>query len=56
MFGEGWGYSFGFAPYESTSRGYFRPTGVLKSEQGKGIGKELLVRSMVRLPERDTLT
>jgi len=41
----------GFATYESTSRGYFGPTGVLESERGKGIGKELLVRSMIGLRE-----
>ncbi|MHB1024449.1 MAG: GNAT family N-acetyltransferase [Desulfobacteria bacterium] len=41
----------GFAAYEATSRGYFGPTGVLESERGKGIGKELLVRSMIGLRE-----
>jgi hypothetical protein len=41
----------GFVTYESTSRGYFSPTGVLESERGKGIGKELLVRSMAGLRE-----
>ena len=41
----------GFATYEATSRGYFGPTGVLESERGKGIGKELLVRSMIGLRE-----
>ena len=39
----------GFATYESTSRGYFGPTGVSESERGKGIGRELLVRSMIGL-------
>lgn len=41
----------GFAAYEATSRGYFGPTGVLESERGKGIGKELLVRSLIGLRE-----
>lgn len=41
----------GFAAYESTSRGYFGPTGVLEAERGKGIGRELLVRSMLGLRE-----
>lgn len=41
----------GFATYEATSRGFFGPTGVLESERGKGIGKELLVRSMIGLRE-----
>jgi predicted N-acetyltransferase YhbS len=39
----------GFATYDATSRGFFGPTGVLPSERGKGIGKELLVRSMLGL-------
>ncbi len=41
----------GFAVYDVTSRGYFGPTGVLESERGKGIGKELLLRSMLGLRE-----
>lgn len=41
----------GFATYEATFRGFFGPTGVLPSERGKGIGKELLVRSMIGLRE-----
>ena len=41
----------GFACYDVTCRGYFGPTGVLESERGKGIGKELLVRSMLGLRE-----
>jgi len=41
----------GFATYEATCRGFFGPTGVLESERGKGIGKELLVRSMIGLRE-----
>lgn len=41
----------GFATYDATSRGYFGPTGVQESERGKGIGKELLVRSMIGLRE-----
>lgn len=41
----------GFATFDATSRGYFGPTGVLESERGKGIGKELLIRSMIGLQE-----
>ena len=41
----------GFACYDVTSRGYFGPTGVLEPERGKGIGKELLMRSMFGLRE-----
>lgn len=32
----------GFACYETTSRGYFGPTGVLESARGMGLGKALL--------------
>ena len=39
----------GFATYDVAARGFFGPTGVLESERGKGIGKELLVRSMIGL-------
>jgi GNAT superfamily N-acetyltransferase len=41
----------GFACYDVTCRGYFGPTGVLESERGKGIGKELLIRSLLGLRE-----
>lgn len=41
----------GFATYDVAARGFFGPTGVLESERGKGIGKELLVRSMIGLRE-----
>ena len=41
----------GFACYDVTCRGYFGPTGVLEAERGKGIGKELLMRSMRGLQE-----
>ncbi len=33
----------GFGAYESTSRAFFGPTGVSKSERGLGIGKALLL-------------
>jgi predicted N-acetyltransferase YhbS len=33
----------GFGAYESTCRNFFGPTGVLKEERGKGIGKVLLL-------------
>lgn len=41
----------GFACYEATTRGFFGPTGVLETERGKGIGKELFLRSLVGLRE-----
>jgi predicted N-acetyltransferase YhbS len=41
----------GFACYDVTCRGFFGPTGVLEAERGKGIGKELLLRSMFGLRE-----
>jgi GNAT superfamily N-acetyltransferase len=41
----------GFACYDVTCRGFFGPTGVLESQRGKGIGKELLMRSMSALKE-----
>lgn len=41
----------GFAAYECTRRGYFGPTGVVPSEQGKGIGKALLLASLSALRE-----
>jgi len=41
----------GFAAYECTRRGYFGPTGVLPTEQGKGIGKVLLLASLTALRE-----
>jgi hypothetical protein len=41
----------GFACYDVTCRGFFGPTGVLESERGQGIGKELLLRSLLGLRE-----
>jgi len=40
-----------FAAYECTRRGFFGPTGVLESVQGKGIGKALLLASLWSLRE-----
>lgn len=36
----------GFACYETTSRGYFGPTGVSESARGLGLGKALLFKSL----------
>lgn len=36
----------GFAGYEATMRGFFGPTGVMKAERGKDIGKALLLASL----------
>ena len=41
----------GFAAYECTRRGFFGPTGVIKSKQGRGIGKALLLASLWGLRE-----
>ena len=41
----------GFAAYECTRRGFFGPTGVIPSAQGKGIGKALLLASLWSLRE-----
>lgn len=41
----------GFAAYECTRRGFFGPTGVVATAQGKGIGKALLLASLEALRE-----
>jgi GNAT superfamily N-acetyltransferase len=41
----------GFAAYECTRRGFFGPTGVPPSAQGKGVGKALLLASLWALRE-----
>ena len=41
----------GFSAYECTRRGFFGPTGVIQSAQGKGIGKALLLASLWGLRE-----
>ena len=41
----------GFAAYECTRRGFFGPTGVLATAQGKGVGKALLLASLWALRE-----
>lgn len=41
----------GFACYNATAKGYFGPTGVLISEQKRGIGKALLIRSLLSMWE-----
>ena len=41
----------GFACYECTARNFFGPTGVHPSMQGQGIGKVLLVKSLMALRE-----
>ena len=39
----------GFAAYECTRRGFFGPTGVLDTARGLGVGKALLVSSLMGL-------
>ncbi len=41
----------GFACYNTTAKDYFGPTGVLKKERGKGIGKALLLSCLNSLRE-----
>ena len=41
----------GFAAYECTRRAFFGPTGVLEQARGNGIGKALLLSSLVGLRE-----
>ena len=39
----------GFACYDSTALGYFGPTGVVESQQGRGIGKALLLACLYEM-------
>ena len=41
----------GFSAYECTRRGFFGPTGVIESGQGKGVGKALLLAALWSLRE-----
>jgi GNAT superfamily N-acetyltransferase len=41
----------GFAAYECTRRGFFGPSGVAQTAQGKGIGKALLLASLEAMRE-----
>jgi len=41
----------GFAGYECTRKAFFGPTGVDKSERGRGIGKALLIAALQGLRE-----
>lgn len=41
----------GFACYNATAKGYFGPTGVLNAEQKRGIGKALLLKSLLAMWE-----
>ena len=42
----------GFACFEATRPDYFGPTGVLESLRGKGVGRVLLLRSLLSMRER----
>ncbi len=42
----------GFACYDTTCKGFFGPTGVLPEFRGKGIGKILLIESLMALKNR----
>lgn len=39
----------GFACYNATAKGFFGPTGVLREAQGRGIGKALLLTSLLAM-------
>ena len=39
----------GFACYDATAKGYFGPTGVLSESQGIGVGKALLLASLLAM-------
>lgn len=41
----------GYACYDATAPNFFGPTKVLESEQGKGIGKALLLKSLYSMRE-----
>jgi GNAT superfamily N-acetyltransferase len=41
----------GFAAYECTRRGFFGPTGVVESARRQGIGKQLLLHSLIAMRE-----
>lgn len=41
----------GFACYDATAKGFFGPTGVSESMRGQGIGKQLLLRSLISMRE-----
>src|SRR5260370_8478746 len=45
------GHVIAFAGYECTRKAFFGPTGVAKTERGRGIGKALLVASLCGLRE-----
>ncbi len=45
------GKMIGFACYEATCKDYFGPTGVNPEFRGKGIGKALLLRALIKLRE-----
>ena len=42
----------GFACYDASALGFFGPTGVVASEQGKGIGKALLGKCLESMKEK----
>jgi hypothetical protein len=39
----------GFACYDATAKGFFGPMGVLIDQQGKGVGKALLIASLLAM-------
>lgn len=42
----------GFACYDATLPDFFGPTGVIEHMRGKGIGRALLIRSMISMREK----
>jgi GNAT superfamily N-acetyltransferase len=45
------GRMLGFACYDSTSKGFFGPTGVDEAERGQGIGEALLIATLKAMRE-----
>ncbi len=41
----------GFACYDTTTRGFFGPTGTIEEERGKGVGKILTIKALESLRE-----
>ena len=41
----------GFACFDTTAKGFFGPTGVSEELRGRGVGRALLIRSMISLRE-----
>lgn len=45
------GEMIGFACYDASAKGFFGPTGLSESERGRGIGRALLMRTLLAMRE-----